>query len=161
MGTGKSEIGKRLAKILKMQYVSTDDIIESTQKRRISDIFAEEGESYFRELEKDIVKKVSDMKGTVIATGGGVVLDNGNMENLKKNGILVSLNADPEEILKRTKRFAHRPLLDVPSPLDRIKELLEKRKPYYARADYAVDTTGKDINRVINEIIEIIRRNEQ
>lgn len=152
MGTGKNVVGKRLARSLKMKYVSTDDIIEQKEKRAIKDIFASDGEPYFRKVEKEAVKEVSSMKNTVIAAGGGAVLDSENIENLKRGGILICLNATPEDILERTKSYTHRPLLNVPDPLGKIRELLERRSPYYAKADYQVETSGKDLDKIVEEI---------
>ena len=157
MGTGKTAVGKKLARILKMKYVSTDDIIEGREKRSINEIFTKEGEPYFRKVEKEVVKDVSGIKNLVIAAGGGVVLDDGNIKNLKRDGVLICLNATPEEVLKRTGTSFHRPLLNVPSPLEKIRELLEKRKPYYAKADHTVDTVGKKIDQIVDEIIKIVR----
>ena len=82
MGTGKTAVAKRLADELKMKYISTDDIIEAREKRSINDIFAEDGESYFRKVEREAVKDVSSEDGAVIAAGGGVVLDAENLKNL-------------------------------------------------------------------------------
>lgn len=156
MGTGKTAVARKLAETLGMKYVSTDGIIETREGRPIVDIFKVDGEPYFRRVEKDVVKEVSGMEKVVIATGGGVVLDSENMDNLKKKGIIVSLNATPEEILKRTGGVSHRPLLNAPSPIKKIKELLKKRKPHYALADYTVDTTGKKINEVVEDIRGIL-----
>jgi len=156
MGTGKTAVAKKLARKLGAKFVSTDDIIEAREKRPITDIFAKDGEPYFRKVEKDVVREVSTMKNVVIAAGGGVVLDSENMRNLKATGVVVCLDATPEEILKRTEMVSHRPLLNVPSPIEKIKELLEKRKPFYAKADHAVDTTGKKIDEVLKEIIDIL-----
>ncbi len=153
MGTGKTVVGKRVARKLKMKYVSTDDIIEAKEKRTITDIFAKDKEPYFRKVEKEAVKYASSMDNVVIAAGGGVVIDNENVENLKKNGVLICLNATPEEILERTKNYAHRPLLNIPDPLGKIKELLQKRTPYYKRADYQVDTSGKSLDEIVSEIV--------
>ena len=93
MGTGKSSIGKRLSTQLRMRYVDTDDIIERDSGRRISDIFAEDGEPTFRELESEAVCKVSKLYNYVISTGGGVVLKESNMVELKRNGIIFCLTA--------------------------------------------------------------------
>jgi len=158
MGTGKTAVGKRLAKKLGMKYISTDEEIEAKEKRPINDIFAKDGENYFRKIEKETVKKISAMQDVVIAAGGGAVLDEENMKNFRKNSIIICLNATAEEILKRTESFAHRPLLNVPDPLAKIKSLLESRAPYYAKADYTVDTTGKNRDKVVDEIVEIVRR---
>ena len=158
MGTGKTAAGRKLAKILDMRYVNTDDLIETKEGRAINEIFAKDGEGYFRKVERGIIKEVSDSENSVIATGGGVVLNSENIENLKKNGILICLNSTAEEILERTKNCTHRPLLNVPSPVETIKKLLEKRKPYYAKADYTIDTAGKTIKEIVNEIIEITKK---
>jgi len=152
MGTGKTAIAKRLARRLKMKYISTDDIIEEREKRPINKIFTKDGEPYFRRIEKEVVKEASSMKNVVIAAGGGVVLDNENIENLKANGVIICLNATPEDILERTKSYTHRPLLNVPDPLGKIRELLEKRAPYYKKADYEIDTSGKTLDEVLKEI---------
>ena len=157
MGTGKNVVGKRIAGRLNMEYVSTDDMIEAKENRSIKEIFAQEGESYFRKIEKEIVETASGKNRVVIAAGGGVVLDKENVDNLKKSGPVVCLCASPEDILKRTKRHSHRPLLNVPLPKDKIKELLEERKPYYDRADYKINTTGKKIDQVVDEVIEAVR----
>ena len=152
MGTGKTAIAKRLARRLKMKYISTDDIIEEKEKRAINEIFTKDGEPYFRRIEKEVVKEASSMKNVVIAAGGGVVLDNENIENLKANGVIICLNATPEDILERNKSYTHRPLLNVPDPLGKIRELLEKRAPYYGKADYEIDTSGKTLDEVLMEI---------
>ena len=157
MGTGKNVVGKKLAAALGMKYISTDSIIEAREKRSINDIFAGSGEPYFRKAEKDAVREASLAEGAVIAAGGGAVIDAENIEILKKNGLLVCLTASPEEILKRTGRNKDRPLLNVPDPLSKIKELLEKRKTHYARAGYTVDTTGKSVDEVVDEVIRIIK----
>ena len=158
MGTGKTAVAKRLAHELKMKYIATDDIIEKREKKPVNDIFANDGEPYFRKVEKEVVENVSSMSGVVVATGGGVVLDNENMENLRKNGVVISLNATPEEILERTKSYAHRPLLNVPDPLGKIKELLKERAPYYEKADYQVDTSGKALKGIVEEVKGIISK---
>lgn len=155
MGTGKTAVARRIAKELCMNYRSTDEIIETREKRPIRDIFAEEGEPYFRKIEKEVVKEVSSMDNAVIATGGGVVLDNENMDNLKKNGIVICFTASAEEILKRTKTYANRPLLNVPDPLRKIKEMLKIRAPYYKKADYEIETSGKKLEEVVDEVKKI------
>lgn len=158
MGTGKTAVAKRLARVLKMKYVSTDDIIEEREGRAIKDIFARDGEPHFREIEKKVVKDISSMENVVVAAGGGVVLDATNMENLKEKGVLICLNATAKDILERTKTCAHRPLLNVPDPQAKIKELLDKRAPYYKKADYQVDTSGKALEKIVDEIKDIVEK---
>ena len=156
MGTGKSVVGKRLAKELKMRFVNTDDIIEKRERMPIAEIFAGSGEPYFRNIEKEVVKEVSDFDNAVIAAGGGAVLNKENMVNLKKKGIVVCLNAAPEAIYERTKKYKTRPLLNVPDPVAKIKELMASRAPFYAKADHQVNTSDKMVQEVVKEIIKII-----
>ncbi|MCQ9206984.1 MAG: shikimate kinase [Omnitrophica bacterium] len=141
MGTGKTTIAKALARKLDMEYVSTDRLIEEKERATISEIFSKKGEKYFRKTEKDIIKDASCMENIVLDAGGGVVIDPENIECLKKKGIVISLWAEPEVILERTKKYTNRPLLNVEDPLARIKELLAERKPFYDRADYHVNTS--------------------
>lgn len=156
MGTGKTAVAKRLARKLKMRYINTDDIIEDRENRAISDIFADEGEPYFRKVEKEVVREVSSVDNAVIATGGGVVLDDENLENLRKKGVIICLNASPELIYERTKSYTHRPLLNAPDPIGKIRELLKSREPYYKKADYQVDIMGKDIDKITEEVKRMI-----
>jgi len=153
MGTGKTAVGKQLAKKLDMRYVNTDNLIEAREDMPINEIFAKKGEPHFRKIEKEVVKDVAAAGGQVIATGGGVVLDNENMDNLKNNGVIICLNATPEDILKRTRSYADRPLLNVPDPLAKIKELLSAREPYYKKADHQIDTSGKSVREVVGEVV--------
>jgi len=155
MGTGKSVVGKRLAKELKMRFISTDDIIEDMEKRPIAEIFAKSGEPYFRKVEKEVISQAADSENVVIAAGGGAVLDEENIAILKKKGIVVCLNAAPEAVYERTKKHKHRPLLNVDDPVSKIKELMDKRAPYYAKADYQINTSGMSVPEVVKEIIKI------
>ena len=152
MGTGKTSIGRRLSMQLRMRYVDTDDIIERDSGRRISDIFAEDGEPAFRELESEAVRKVSNLYSYVISTGGGVVLKESNMVELKRNGIVFCLNATAEEIYQRVRHQTHRPLLQTPDALTKIRTMLEERHPYYATADYMVETTGRSFGEIMGYI---------
>lgn len=155
MGTGKTSVGRRLSSKLRMRYVDTDDIVERDSGRRISDIFAEEGEPAFRELESEAVRKVSKLHNHIISTGGGVVLKKANVTELKRNGIVFCLTATAEEIHRRVGHQAHRPLLQDPDPLAKIRTMLEERHPYYAKADHMVSTTGRSFGEIINHIKRI------
>ena len=157
MGTGKTSVGQRLARRLGMTYVDTDDIIEQTAGRRITDIFNQHGELYFRELESDAVRKVSRLDDHVISTGGGVVLRAENLEFLKRNGVVFCLMATSEEIWERVKHETHRPLLKAPNPVKKIHEMLKDREAYYALADCMIRTDGVPIERVADKIIEVFR----
>lgn len=156
MGTGKTQVAKMLAKRAGMTYVSTDEMIEQKEKRPISDIFRDEGEVYFRRVEKDIVKEVAKGENQVIDTGGGIVLDSENMENLRKNGVIICLWASEKVIYERTKKYRHRPLLNVESPEKRIREILDKREPFYKKADFHIDTTKLDLEAVVGKVQGIL-----
>ncbi|MCM8804866.1 MAG: shikimate kinase [Candidatus Omnitrophica bacterium] len=159
MGTGKTEVGMLLAEKLNMKFVDTDKLIEEKEKDRIIRIFQVKGEEYFREVEEEVIEEVSNYKNCVIATGGGAVIREKNYLNLKKNGILICLTATPEEIYKRTIPKKDRPLLmKSKNVIATIKEMLEMRKPYYQKADYTIDTTNKKVEIIVNEIIDIIKK---
>ena len=158
MGTGKTSIGRRISSQLRMRYVDTDEIVERNSRRRISDIFAEDGESAFRELESEAVRKVSKLQNHVISTGGGVVLREANMTELKRNGVVFCLTATPEEIYKRVGHQAHRPLLQTPDPLAKIQSMLAERRPYYAGADHMISTTGRSFGEIIMHIKRMFRK---
>ncbi len=156
MGTGKTTIAKALSKALGMEYVSTDEVIVKKENRSISSIFDDSGEPYFRNIEKKAVKEVSERANQVVDTGGGVVLNEDNMNFLKKTGIIICLWAKPEVILERTGKAKHRPLLNVADPLGKIKELLEARKPFYKKADFHVNTDDANIEKIIERIKGLI-----
>jgi shikimate kinase len=153
MGTGKTLVGKKLARRLKMDFVDLDEVIEKENKMKISEIFERYGEKYFRQLETKAVKKISDMNNHVISTGGGVVLKSENVKNLKKNGVIVCLKASPEIILKRIEKEKNRPLLEVKDREKKIKELLKFREVCYKKvADYMIDSSGS-VNNVVKKIL--------
>ena len=156
MGTGKSAVGRVIAQKLEFHFIDTDDVIEQTSKAKISDIFAEHGEDYFRDLESQAVKSVALMKNQVVATGGGVVLRSSNIDLLRTGGPIFCLNATPKAIWDRVRSSRSRPLLRGPEPLKKIEMLLDKRAPYYALADHQIETTGVSVDRVADEIISYI-----
>jgi len=161
MGTGKTVIARRLAEDTGMTYVSTDDLIETREGRTINSIFREDGEPYFRALEKEVVKEVAVKAGQVIDAGGGVVLDGENVDNLKKGGVVICLWAEPGTIYDRTREYGHRPLLNVDDPKGRIRDILEKRKPFYRKADFHIDTTDLAIDQAVERIKEIVNETER
>lgn len=159
MGTGKTSLGKLLANKLGRGFVDLDQKIERDAGMTISEIFAKHGEKYFRELEKDAVKKVSTQKNLVIATGGGTVKDQENINLLKSSGVMVCLTTKPEEIFFRTERRGERPVLDNGGEerLATIKKLLAERKKFYDQADYTVDTTNWSPLQIMKDICEHFR----
>lgn len=155
MGTGKTAAGKLLAKKLGKEFIELDSEIEKKAGKTVADIFRDDGEPRFRELEAEAVQTVSGRKNVVIACGGGVVLDTENVFRLKRECVIVCLTASPEMILRRVSGDKHqRPLLDVPEKEKRIKDLLELRRPLYDRAaDISIDTTGINISGVVKKIL--------
>ncbi|MEE8167723.1 MAG: shikimate kinase [Candidatus Hydrothermarchaeales archaeon] len=157
MGSGKSAVGKRLAQRLGTKVIDTDDLIEERACTSITSIFSEHGEKHFRELEKSVVKDVSQLDNRVIITGGGVVLDPENIENLKRNGVIVYLPVEPDVAYERVKRRTHRPLLQVEDPLKTIKELMEYRAQFYANNDYEIDTFKLTVDEVVENILRDVK----
>jgi len=153
MGTGKTSAGKLVAKKLGMKYVDTDEVVEENAGMKVSDIFSNFGEPYFRDLEAKAVKQVSERDNQVISCGGGVVLRDENVKNLKRGGPVICLAASPEAVFERVKHETHRPLLKVPDPKERIRELLAERAPHYAKADHSIDTTELSVEQVAAKII--------
>ncbi|MBC7074855.1 MAG: shikimate kinase [Syntrophomonadaceae bacterium] len=157
MGTGKSSIGLRLAKRLGMEFVDMDREIEKITGLSISALFRLHGEVRFRSEEKLMAKKLSQRSDLVIATGGGVVLDEDNIRVLRENGILICLEASAKDIFRRVSRKkGTRPLLKKDFKIEDIEEMLNKRAAFYSCADYRVNTSGKDLNAVVQEIMELL-----
>jgi shikimate kinase len=157
MASGKTSVGKELAKKLKWQFVDLDELIELREKRLIKDIFAQDGEAYFRRVEKRVLKEAAKEKKFVIACGGGVVLDKDNIALMKESGTIICLKALPEVILKRSSGTAQRPLLNVPNPQEKIALLLKLRAPYYAQAEKVVDTSRLSVKEVVTKLYAFLR----
>ena len=157
MGTGKTAVGTRLAEMLCMRFIDTDDIIEEDSGISISRIFSEMGEEHFRNLESEAVGKVCKLSQRVIATGGGAVIRERNLQNLRSSGLLFCLDATPEVIFQRTSQYTHRPLLQVEDPIGRIRKMLRIREPFYSLADHRIDTSQFTVNQVADRIANLFR----
>jgi len=155
MGTGKTTVGKELARKKKWQFADLDDLIELREKSLIRDIFAKKGEPYFRKVEKQVLKEAVREKNFVFACGGGIVIDSENIRIMKKTGKIICLTAEPEVILKRTQSCSHRPLLNVKAPKKQIELLLKMRSPYYALADKTVNTSKLSVQQVVVRLIRL------
>ncbi len=144
MGTGKTTVGKVLAKKLSMPFVDTDLEIERQSGCTISQIFCNQGEEFFRQLERKVLKNTLSSAPSVIATGGGIVLREDNVEDMQKGGWVVALTASRDELIQRLENDSSRPLLrgDMRKQID---ELLSKRRESYRFADLTVDTTGRSV----------------
>jgi shikimate kinase len=157
MGVGKTSVGTRIAKDLGYSFVDTDNLIEADQKVTITEIFSNFGEQFFRDVEARIIADVLQNEGQVVSTGGGAVIRDENRDAFRKNGITICLTARPEVIYDRIRHETHRPLLQVPDPLDKIRELLAARAPFYHQADLIIDTSDLTVDRVIDEIRKKVR----
>ena len=158
MGVGKSTVGALLAEKLGLQVVDMDSEIEKRAGSKISEIFQNYGEPYFRELESELVKELAKTTDTVIACGGGTVADQDNAETLREASRMIYLTASIDEIVKRTSRDNTRPLLDVSDPENTAVKLFEARKPIYERyAEVTLDTTGLEPEHIVEQILEAIQ----
>ncbi len=153
MGTGKTVVGRRLAERLALPFIDLDDAIEAAASMAIPEIFASEGESGFRRRERELIASVASHDSCVVATGGGAVLDPENVRNLRTGAFLICLVAEPAVILQRLGADARRPLLQSPDRLARIRELLEQRGPAYAQADLCIETSGADVEEIVDRIV--------
>ena len=157
MGTGKTEVGKILSQKLGLVLIDVDTEIERAQKTTITEIFQRAGEAAFRDMESDVIKRLSTLHNIVLSTGGGVVLRKENMDLLRRNGVIVCLAAAPETILRRTGTSKNRPLLQTDDPLQKIKDLYEFRKPFYEQADIIIETDNMVPSQVAEEIIKQVK----
>jgi len=156
MGTGKSAVGQKLATRLGRQFIDTDVLIEKEAGMSISRLFAEKGEPYFRELEQQVIARVSQEDGVVIATGGGAIVKEVNAEQLKASGVVICLTATPEVILARVQGDNTRPLLLADNALERIHTLLAARAEAYGRAHVTIDTSRRSVDEVVEEVQKIM-----
>lgn len=159
MGSGKSTMGKLIANKLGYSFVDTDHYIEKKEGRSISDIFADDGEEYFRNTETEVLKELMQSEEKkVLALGGGTPLREENRAILKEAGYVIFLKITPDEAYIRLKDDTDRPLLQVSNPKEKIAELLAFRNPIYeAAADYVLLEDNKSLDDVFYELSEIVR----
>jgi len=158
MGTGKSSIGIRLAQKLKRKFVDMDREIEMVCDMSVAEIFKRYGEVRFRSEERLMAAKLGREQDLIISTGGGAVLVRENMTALQENGILICLEASPADIFARVNRKkGTRPLLRNNISVADIERLLQEREPFYAQADVRINTSGKDFEQIIREILQVLQ----
>ena len=162
MGVGKTAVGEVLAKKLNRKFVELDLLIERKAGKSIPEIFQQDGEVAFRELEIEVTREIAREKYLVIACGGGVVLNRINIDRLREESRIVYLTASPRVILKRISGDGgERPLLKGDNPSSTIQGLLRFRKPFYERAtDIKIDTSRLDIESVVEQIISRLKEDE-
>ncbi len=156
MGTGKSAAGRIVATRLKRDFVDMDAIIEDRTGKKISEIFADEGEAHFRGLERELTKELSAREDLVIATGGGIVLNPDNIEDFSKTGVVICLHADPDVILQRVAKDTHRPLLEGDDDkIKAIRDLLAKRQKLYDAIPLKIDTNNHTARDTAEEVLAL------
>ena len=157
MGTGKTTVGKILAKKLGYRFVDSDIEIERAEQKSISELFDLYGEDGFRDIESRVIAQLSQKNNSVIATGGGAVLRKENIENLRKNGVVILLRTDIDTIASRLADKTDRPLARGQS-LEELSKRLADREPYYANNDFAFDISGLSPLNIADKIIDLYRK---
>lgn len=161
-GTGKTTIGKTLAQRLGREFVDADVYLEQKEGRTIKDIFAEGGENLFREIEVKIIAELSLLDDKVIATGGGAILKGENIKRLKRNGVIIFLDADADTLYKRicddTQTQQRRPNLTNQGGYQEVEYLLEQRRALYDKAaDFVLNTINISADAAANKIISFLQ----
>jgi len=155
MGAGKSAVGRHLARLLHLDFVDSDDEIEARTGVDIAFIFEKEGEEGFRKREVKVIDELSQREGVVLATGGGVVMDDGSRSKLGARGLVVYLRTSVDQQLERTQRGRERPMLANGDRERVLRDLMELRDPLYREiADVVVDTDGRRVQKVAKEIFD-------
>ena len=155
MGSGKSTVGRLLAEKLEMKFLDTDLEIEKEQNKSVQAIFSEKGENYFRQLENDMSKKLSTVNNAIISTGGGIILNNENINFLKKDGVVFFLDVPKKNLYKRLSNSSGRPLLDGDELWNKISKVLDERmNKYLDSADFVIDVG----NQIPCETMETIKK---
>ena len=153
MGTGKTVVGEILAKKMAKEFIEMDAVIEEKQGLEIVDIFTQQGEAYFRSLEKILLGSLSKREDLIVSCGGGLVCDQANLKLLKETGVVFALTASVSTIYQRTKKHTHRPILNVDNPQEKIKQLLVDRASCYDQAQYSINTDNLSPEEVVDKIL--------
>ena len=153
-GSGKSTVGRQLARRLQLPFYDSDRVIEERLGCSIKDFFAREGEERFRDIEASVIDELSQNSDAVLSTGGGAVLRSENRLNLRSRGQVIYLKSAPEELARRLKHDNHRPLLQVDDPLKRLRDLFAVRDPLYRdTAHFVIETGRPSVATLVNMIV--------
>lgn len=156
MGSGKTEVGARLASRAGSEFLDTDRMVENEVRSSVAEIFSTEGELAFRWREKQAVRKAATYMDAVVATGGGVVMDSDNVATMRGSGPVIWLQADPVVLAGRVGIGAARPLLESGNPVERLASILQERSNAYEEAaDHVVVTDRADIEQVVVLVEEL------
>lgn len=156
MGSGKTSVGKRLAARLGLDFVDADAEIESAAGMTISEIFARDGEAYFRDGERRVIARILGERQRVVATGGGAYMNEQTRERIARSGVSVWLNAQLEVLLKRLRKRTNRPLLQNADPEGTLRTLLEQRNPIYALADFTIMSGDGPHDSVVEQVLDML-----
>jgi shikimate kinase len=162
MGSGKTSTGKEIANLLNFSFLDTDNIIEEKNKKKVSDIFTEKGENYFRFQEKEVIDFLKNKKHSVISTGGGIWISEENRKILLKMGWCVWLKISAEKAFERIKsNLLQRPLIShTLNPMKKIEEMLSERIPLYSLAHISFETDKKSPREVALEIVKVLKEDK-
>lgn len=153
-GSGKSTVGRQLARRLGRPFIDTDQVIEQRVGLSIREFFEREGEESFRDLEESVIDELTLGEPCVLSTGGGAVLRLANRQHLKQRTQAVYLHSAPEEVFRRLRHDRNRPLLQVPDPLARLRELYALRDPLYREsARFVVETGRPSVAALVNMVV--------
>ena len=158
MGTGKTTVGRAVAHRINFQAVDSDHEIERLQGKTIPDIFAQDGEAAFRVMEREFIERGHPATRTLVACGGGLVVQPGMLALLKSKGVVVCLHASLETILARTARQRNRPLLAVENPEERIRTLYAAREPIYKQSGTVILTDSRPLHDIVSHVMRAWRR---
>jgi shikimate kinase len=156
MGAGKTSVGRRLAEKLDIPFVDADHEIEAAAGKPIKEIFADHGETYFREGERRVIQRLIGNGAQVLATGGGAFMNEETRARIKSQGVSVWLRAPLPLLMKRVAKRQDRPLLQTEDPEEVMRTLMEKRYPIYALADVAVESRDVQHGQMVNDVIRAL-----
>ncbi len=157
MGCGKSTMARMLSRDTQMKLIEMDETIEAEEKMSINDMFEKFGEEYFRNLESELIQRISRKGNCVVSCGGGAILREDNVKHMKENGKIIYFSATPETIYKRVKHSTHRPLLNGNMNVEYITELMDKRLPLYEKAaDEVICVDDKEKRQIVEELKKIV-----
>lgn len=153
-GSGKSTVGRQLARRLQLPFFDSDHVIEQHLSCSIREYFEREGEARFRDVEQSVIDELTQKNNCVLSTGGGVVLRPANRQHLRERAQVIYLNSSPEELYRRLRHDKSRPLLQVADPLDRLRELFTQRDPLYRETAHFIIETGRpSVPTLVNMIV--------
>lgn len=153
MGAGKTHLGRSLARVLGLEFIDSDSVIESRAGKTVADIFAQDGEAAFRQTESDVIAEILSASPCILSTGGGAVTDPGTREIIRNKAFSVWVQASLEDMRERVSRNNRRPLLQTADPAAILTDLLEKRRDLYAQADITVMNRNGSAPDAVQEIL--------